>query len=293
MSIIPGAKAPSRPLGDEPAIHPSAEIHPSAIIGEGARIGPGCVIGPRVRIGPGCVLHHHVSVMADTVMGADNVIFPFAVVGADPQDLKYQGERTQLIIGDANVIREHATIHRGTGAGGGRTTVGSDCLFMVGVHVAHDCIIEDEVIMANGAMLGGHCHVEFGATIAGAAAVHHFTTIGRLAFVGGMARIAKDVPPYLVVEGNPAEPRKINTTAMQRRKWAEADIEAMKTAYKRLFRLENGPMQQTMAQIRAEEGAPEPVLKLCDFLERMTMGVHGRWRETLRTTEAARHAIRG
>ena len=252
------------------------------------------MIGPGVSIGPGTILHNNVSIVRDTAIGADCVVHPFAVLGADPQDLKHRGERTQLIVGDGTVIREHATLHRGTALGGGRTVVGSDCLLMVGVHIAHDCIIEDEVVIANGAMMGGHCLVETGATIAGAAAIHHFTTVGRYAFVGGMARISKDVPPYLVVEGNPAEPRKVNTTALARRKWSEDDINALKVAYRRLFRADNGPMTHAMQLLRAEPAQADCVLKLCDFLERMTMGVHGRWRETLRDPEAAaRHAARG
>jgi len=288
MSIIPGAKASSRTgRAAGAAVHKSAVVSPDARLGEGAEVGPFCVIGPNVTIGPGAVLHNNVTIVRDTTLGADCTVHPYAVLGADPQDLKHRGERTELVIGDGTSIREHATLHRGTALGGGRTVIGSDCLIMVGVHIAHDCIVEDEVVIANGAMMGGHCLIETGATIAGAAALHHFTTVGRYAFVGGMARISRDVPPYLVVEGSPAEPRKVNTTALQRRKWPERDVETLKKAYRALFRSDNGPMQHTMERLRAEPGQADCVLKLCDFLERMSTGVHGRWRETLRDPEAA------
>ena len=141
-------------------IDPDAEIHPSA------RIGPYCVIGAGVVVGANCVLHNHVTIEGPTRLGEDNVVYPFAVLGAEPQDLKFKGSATELVVGDRNRIREHVTIHRGTEAGGGKTVVGSDCLLMVGAHIAHDCVIEDQVVIANSAMLGGHTHVEVGATIA-------------------------------------------------------------------------------------------------------------------------------
>lgn len=283
-----GAVRRTTPDAGPPAgVHHTAVVDPSAHIDPSAHVGPYCVIGPDVRIGPGTILHEHVCVRAMTEMGANNEVFPFAVLGAAPQDLKHRGEETRLCIGDGNTIREHATIHRGTAPGGGATTIGNRCLIMVGAHIAHDCALEDEVILANGVMLAGHCHVEFGATLAGAVAVHHFTTVGTLSFVGGMARIVKDVPPYLVVEGSPAEPRKVNTTALQRRGWAEREVDAVKSAYKALFRGreepgEREPMRLVVARLREEPGQPEPVLRLCDFLERTASGVHGRWRESLR-----------
>lgn len=270
-----------------PAIHPSAVVDPAAEIHPTAQIGPYCVVGAEARIGPRAVLHNHVTVQGPTTLGADNVVYPFAVLGAEPQDLKYRGGRTELIIGDRNRIREHATIHRGTELGGARTVVGDDCLIMVGAHVAHDCVIEDHVVIANGVMLGGHCLLEAGATIAGGAGLHHFTTVGRLSFVGGMARITKDVPPFIVVEGNPAEPRKVNTTALVRRGYSAEEIEALRIAFKGLFRSE-APMTVAMARLRDRPDAPDCVLKLCDFLERTRLGVHGRYREALRAPATAR-----
>ncbi|MFG0274218.1 MAG: acyl-ACP--UDP-N-acetylglucosamine O-acyltransferase [Phycisphaerales bacterium] len=262
-------------------IDPDAEIHPSA------RIGPYCVIGAGVTIGANCVLHNHVTIEGPTHLGEENVVYPFAVLGAEPQDLKFKGSATELVIGDRNRIREHVTIHRGTEVGGGKTVVGSDCLLMVGAHIAHDCVIEDQVVIANSAMLGGHTHVEVGATIAGGAGIHHFTSIGQYAFVGGMARISKDVPPFLVVEGAPAEPRKVNTTALVRRGWSPQEVEAVRQAFKRLFRNLDTPMQVTMDDLRAIPNQFPSVVRLCDFIERMQLGVHGRYRECLRDSHVA------
>lgn len=279
------------------AIHPTAIVHPGAQLEAGVAVGPYCVVGDRVRIGRGTVLHNHVTVLSGTTLGRDNVVYPYAVLGAEPQDLKYAGGDTELIIGDRNRIREHATIHRGTEIGGRRTVIGNDCLIMVGVHVAHDCIVEDEAVIANGTMLGGHCLVEFGAGIGGGAGIHHFTTIGALSFVGGMARVNMDVPPFVVSEGSPAEPRKINTTALMRRKWPPEQIERLRSAFRLLFRGEDGAiMREAIAKLRGEAGeharspfgrclgagGVDPVLRLCDFVERMDMGLHGRYRESLR-----------
>lgn len=269
-------------LQREHRIHPSAVIDPSATVHETACIGPYAVVGANVTIGPRTVLHNHACVTGPTTIGADNVVYPFAVLGAEPQDLKFHGEQTELIIGDRNRFREHVTIHRGTEVGGGKTVIGSDCLIMVGAHIAHDCMIEDQVVIANSVMLGGHCLIEFGSTIAGGAGIHHFTTVGQLAFVGGLARITKDVPPYLVVEGSPAEPRKVNTTALLRRGWAPEEIEATRSAFKQLFRGDD-PMAITMQRLRSEPNTPASVMRLCDFLERMQLGIHGRYRETFRT----------
>jgi len=270
-------------------IHPTAVIGDSARIGEGVRIGPYCVIEDGATIGDGCVLHGHVTVYGSTTIGKDNILYPYAVLGAEPQDLKFHGEESALVVGDRNRIREHTTLHRGTEVGGGVTRVGSDCLIMVGAHVAHDCVIEDEVVIANSVMLGGHCLIETGVTIAGGAGVHHFATVGRYAFVGGLARIPKDVPPYVVYEGNPAEPRKLNTTALLRRGWDVEVVEQLRAAYKALFRNPDEPVLVTMERLRSDPKQPPCVVHLCDFLERMQMGVHGRFLESTRNPAAPRH----
>jgi len=261
-------------------VHPRAELHPTAVVG------PYSVIGAGVRIGEGTVLHNHVTVQGPTTIGAHNIVYPYAVLGAEPQDLKYLGHDTELIIGDRNRFREHVTIHRGTEMGGGKTVIGSDCLIMVGVHIAHDCILEDHVVIANGSMMGGHCHIEFGAGIGGGAGLHHFTTVGTMSFIGGMARVNRDVPPFLVVEGSPAEARKVNTTALLRRGWSPEDVERVRTAFKALYRDHDTPVAVTMANLRARFPDCNPVMRLCDFLERAQEGIHGRHLESLRDADS-------
>lgn len=257
-------------------VHPTAVVHAKAELDSGVVIGPYCVVGAEVRIARDTVLHNHVTLQGRLTLGRENVVYPYAVLGAEPQDLKYKGGPTEVVIGDRNKFREHATVHRGTELGGGKTIIGSDCLVMVGVHIAHDCIIEDGVVIANGCMLGGHCRVEKGAGIGGGAGLHHFSTVGTMAFVGGMSRINRDVPPYLVVEGNPAEVRKINTTALMRQRWPESDIERMREAFKLIYRMPDVPALEAIARLRAEHGQIQPVLHLCDFIERTQSGVFGR-----------------
>ena len=270
-------------------VHPTAVVHPRAELDTGVEIGPYCVIGADVRIGASTVLHNHVTVQGPTEIGTENVVYPFTVLGAEPQDLKYKGFETSLVIGDRNKIREHVTVHRGTEFGGGRTVIGNDCLLMVSTHVAHDCTIEDEVVIANGCMLGGHCLIEFGATLGGGAGIHHFATVGTLSFVGGMARITKDVPPYLVVEGSPAEVRKVNTTALMRRRWSVDEIERLRLAFKAIYRNPEASIQTTIYQLRADPQQSRAVRRLCDFLERVQEGVHGRHLEVSRDPNAPRH----
>jgi UDP-N-acetylglucosamine acyltransferase len=264
-------------------IHPTAIIHPRAELDPSVEVGPYSVIGEGVRIGPRTVLHNHVTIQGPTVLGEGNVVYPYAVLGAEPQDLKYRGGETALLIGDRNKIREHATIHRGTEVGGSRTTIGSDCMIMVGCHIAHDCVIEDQVVMANGCMIGGHCCVEFAAVLGGGVGLHHFTTVGTLAFVGGMARVTKDVPPFVVVEGDPAEPRKINTTALVRRQWSPLDIERLRHAFKLIFRDLSMPALVAIDTLRRAPEQIPAVHRLCDFLERTQVGVHGRQLESARS----------
>ena len=279
-------------------IHYTAVIDPTAEIDDSVLIGPYCIIGPRVVIGAGCVLHNHVTVQSDTTIGRDNVFYPYSVIGADPQDRKFCGEPSFCRIGDRNSIREHVTVHRGTGNGGCVTTVGSDNLIMVAAHIAHDCHLGNRLIIANQVMLAGHVRVHDGANIGGGAGIHHYATIGTCAFVGGLARIAKDVPPYMIVEGNPAEVRAVNAIAMTRSGHPDADIEAMKDVFKRLFRDNGAPMSEKIIDIRNQYRAIAPILTLCDALDATGDGVHGRALEVTRpddkrasvTTEAGQNA---
>lgn len=285
------------------SIHPTAIIDAHAEIGDNVEIGPYCVIGPYVEIGSGSRLLNHVNISGPTTIGTDNTIYPFSVIGADPQDLKFHGEASPCIIGDRNVIREHVTIHRGTEVGGGVTRVGSDNLIMVAAHIAHDCTVGSHCVIANQVMVGGHAVIEDCVNIGGGAGIHHYTTIGTLAFVGGLCRVKKDVPPYMKVEGDPVEVRGINTIALTRRCFSEHEINALKDAYKRLFMhprsngaARNGTASQSngtkagralVMSDRIEELLSEykdfaAVVRLCESLRSAASGVHGRSRELIR-----------
>ena len=183
------------------SIHPSSVIDPSAEFGQNVEVGPMCYVGPNVNIGDNSRLVSHVCVFKNTTIGKDNNIWPHATIGSDPQDLKFKDEQTTLTIGDRNLIRESVTIHRGTGKGGGITTVGNDNMFMVGSHIAHDCHIADHILLANNVLLAGHIIVEDHVSMLGASAAHHYTTIGRYSYISGMSRISHDVPPYMIVQG--------------------------------------------------------------------------------------------
>jgi UDP-N-acetylglucosamine acyltransferase len=264
-------------------IHPTAIIDPSATVADSAVIGPYCVIGPDVTIGEDCVLHQQVCFQALTTCGRENIFYPFSVIGADPQDRKFKGEHSTCTIGDRNVVREHVTIHRGTQNGGGITRVGSDNLIMVASHVAHDCLLGDHITLANQVMLAGHVYIEDGANIGGGVGIHHFATVGTCAFVGGLARISKDVPPFMVVEGNPAEVRNINSIGMARRGFAPDHIAAVKDAFKRLYR-DNGSssMNEKLATLRETYAGIPAVVHLCNALDASADGVYGRAREVER-----------
>lgn len=274
-----------------PQIHPTAIIDPAARLASGVVVGAYCVIGPDVEIGTGTILHSHAVVERLSTIGVDNEIFPFSVIGADPQDRKFAGERAVCTIGDRNKIREHVTIHRGTANGGGVTRLGSDNLVMVAAHIAHDCVIGSETIIANQVMIAGHVHVEDGANIGGGAGVHHFATVGRCAFVGGLARIAKDVPPFMIVEGNPAEVRGVNTIALQRRGYVQAEVDAAKEAYRRLYRDNGATMSEKIEELRRDLPDSAVIAELCTALEASAAGVHGRSRETSRTDDKRRRPI--
>jgi len=263
-------------------IHPTAIIDPNAEVAESAIIGPYCVIGPAVIVGERTVLHNHVTIQSNTTIGDDNHFYPYSVIGADPQDRKYHGEVSSCVIGDRNTIREHVTVHRGTENGGSLTRIGSDNLVMVAAHIAHDCVLEDHIVIANQVMLAGHVHIEEGAAIGGGAGVHHFATIGSCAFVGGLARITKDVPPFMIVEGNPAEVRATNTIAMTRRGFPADHIEAVKCAYKRLFRDNGAAMADKIMALESDYREVPAIQQLCQFLRATADGVHGRAAELSR-----------
>ena len=211
-------------------------IDPSATIGKDVSIGPWTVIGPEVVIGDGCTIASHVVIKSHTRLGKNNRIFQFSSVGEDPSDKKYQGEDSLLEIGDDNIIREGATIHRGTDFGGGATRIGSDNLLMPFTHVAHDCIVGNHTIFSNNAAISGHVVVEDWAILGGYAGVYQFLRIGAHSFVGGLTHINMDVPAFVIVNGNPPEPKGINITGLERRNFSKESIKAIRKGYKILYR---------------------------------------------------------
>ena len=239
------------------SIDPEAEIHPSAVvedgasIGAGARIGPFAVIGPGVRLAPRVEVKSHAVVTGDTAVGAGTVIFPFAVIGEIPQDLKFRGEQSRLIIGARCRIREHVTINTGTEGGGGLTRVGDDCLIMAGAHVAHDCHVGDRVILVNNAALAGHCRIGDGAIIGGLSGVHQWGRIGQGAIVGALTMVTHDVIPHALVQGPRGELDGLNLVGLKRRGVSRADITALRAAFQMLKQGE-GTFQDRARRLGAE-----------------------------------------
>lgn len=217
-------------------IHPTAVIHPGAKLAENVSVGAYSTIGEHVVIGAGTTIASHVVVEGWTELGCDNKVFQFSSVGADPQDLKYAGQETLLKIGDRNRIREFTTLNRGTEEGGGITKIGNDNLFMAYSHVAHDCIVNDQVILANGATLAGHVEVESSAILGGLSAVHQFCRIGCHTMVSGGAMVTQDVPPYTIAQGDRAKTVGLNLIGLKRRGFSEESIKGIKKSYRLIFR---------------------------------------------------------
>lgn len=231
-------------------LHPTAIIHPKAQIGEGCEIGPYCVIGEHVVLGPGCRLHSHVVLDGHTTLGRENELFPFASVGLKTQDLKWEGGITRTEVGDRNTFREHVTVHSATKAGD-TTRIGSDNNFLTSSHVAHDCVMGNHVIMSGFAGLAGHVTVDDHAILSGYVAVHQFCRIGRLSIMGGCAKVVQDVPPFMLVDGNPGVTRTINKVGLERNGVSEEAQAALKQAFKILFR-DGLTVTNALAQIEAE-----------------------------------------
>lgn len=248
-----------------PDIHPSAIVEPGARLGDGARVGPYCVVGANVELGERVELVSHVVVAGHTSIGAETKIYPFASLGHPPQDLKYKGEPTRLVVGHHNVIREHVTMNPGTAGGGAVTRVGSHGLYMVGVHIAHDCEVGDYVVMANNATLGGHVHVGDYAVLGGMCAVHQFVRIGRYAMIGGMSGVENDVIPYGSVMGDRARLSGLNIVGLKRRGFSREDIHNLRTAYRLLFAQE-GTMAERLADVAGIYNNSSPVMDLIDFI---------------------------
>ncbi len=246
-------------------IHPTAVVDPKAQLAEDVSVGPYCIIGPDVEVGRGATLLSHVVVAGRTSVGAECTIYPFASIGHAPQDLKYGGEPSTLSIGARNVIREHVTMNPGTEGGGMKTVVGDDCLFMVGSHVAHDCMIENNVILVNNATLGGHVEIGEWAIIGGLAAIHQFVRIGRHAMIGGKTGVEHDVIPYGTVTGNRARLEGLNIVGLKRRQFSRDTIHDIRKAYRMIF-AEEGTMAERLEDVIEDFSENEPVMEIVDFI---------------------------
>jgi UDP-N-acetylglucosamine acyltransferase len=253
-------------------IHPTAVVDRRAELDSSVDVGPYAVLGAKVKIGPRTRVGPHAVIEGDTTIGADNVIFQFASVGAIPQDLKYAGEATKLIIGDGNQIREFATVHIGTAGGGGVTRVANKCLLMANSHVAHDVQLGDGCILANSTALAGHVVVEDHVIFGGLSAVHQFTRVGRLAFISGGAMVTQDVPPYVTVHGDRAEVVGINTVGLTRAHFDEHALARVKEAYKIVFRSKMG-LREAIAHVKAEHGGHGEIDHFVAFLEGTQRGI--------------------
>lgn len=254
-------------------IHPTAIISPKAELGKNVRVGPYCIIGANVTLGDDCVLHNHVVLEGTSTFGKGNEFFSFAVVGGKTQDLKYIGEPTSLEVGDNNVFRENCTIHRGTHAEL-PTRIGSDNLFLCYSHVAHDCQMGNHNILSNNGSLAGHVTVEDYVIVSGLAAVHQFCRIGKHSIIGGLSKVVQDIPPFMIIDGNPAVTRGLNLIGLQRRGFTETDIRDLKAAYKRLFLKKDISLANGLSSLKATAAASNPnVEHLIHFLENSQRGV--------------------
>jgi UDP-N-acetylglucosamine acyltransferase len=247
-------------------IHKTAVIDSKAKISENVKIGPYSCIGPNVEIGKDTVVQSHVNITGHTIIGKNNSIYPFASIGNDPQDLKFQGEETKLEIGDNNKIREYVTINPGTKGGGGLTKVGNNCLFMVSAHIAHDCFVGDNVILANNVPLGGHAHIGDNAIIGGNSAVQQFTRVGKSAMIGGMCGVVRDIIPYGIAHGNRSILQGLNLIGLRRKNISNKEIMTLSNAYKEIFKNEN--LTENLINLSNEFKNNKLVAEVVQFIER-------------------------
>ncbi len=255
------------------AISAQAVVAPSAKLGAGVQVGAYAVIGDDVELGESCVLHAHAVIHGPSRFGKNNVFHPFCSVGADPQDLKFHGERTELIVGDGNVFRENVTVSRGTAGGGGKTTIGSGNLFMAYSHVAHDCHVGDNTIFANGATLAGHVDVEDFAAIGAFSPVHQFCRVGRYAYVGACTVITQDVPPFsLVVTERETKCYGINAVGLERQGFSAGRLKALERAFRLLLRSKLNT-SLALEEMRKTLGDSADVQELIRFIETAERGI--------------------
>jgi len=262
----------------------TAVIDKTAQLGEDVVVGPGCVIGAGVEIGDGCELKANVIVAEGTRIGKNNRIFAGCVLGEEPQSLGLVEPETELIIGDNNTLREYVTIHRGSPDGGGKTIVGNNNFMMVGSHLGHDCLVEDNVVMTNYCQVSGHCKIETKAWISGHSALHQFVTIGRLAYVAGLSGVTHDIPPFMRAAGSyPCEVRGLNAVGLRRAGGSEESIEALSKVYRRLYgKRRDKNIVTTVEEMLANDGLDENVKYLLESLQRSFQHRMRRYLETLR-----------
>jgi UDP-N-acetylglucosamine acyltransferase len=246
-------------------IHPTAQVADGATLGADVEIGPYCIVGPKVTLGDRVRLTSHVVIEGWTDIGEDSQVHAFAVLGGAPQHLAHKGEDTRLVIGARNSIREHVTMHTGTVMGGGVTRVGSDSLFMVASHIAHDCSVGDHVVFANNATLGGHVQLGDYVFMGGLSAVHQHSRVGRHAFIGGLAAVTRDVIPFGSVRGNPAQLEGLNLVGLKRRGYGRETINDLRAAYRLLFAAE-GTLQERIEDVARVFANSPDVGEIVDFI---------------------------
>jgi len=247
-------------------IHATAVVDPSAKLGTNVEIGPFCVIGPDVELGDGVVVHSHAVITGRTTLGPECKVFPFASIGQAPQDVKFHGEPSTLTVGAKTIIREHATINPGTEGGHMSTKVGSNCLLMIGAHVAHDCEVGNNVTLVNGATLGGHVTIGDGAIIGGLSAVHQFVRIGSYAFVGGMSGVAADLIPFGMAIGNRANLCGLNIVGLKRKGFPREQIHELRQAYRMLFSTE-GTLKERLEDVESMFSSNPLTQQVIEFIK--------------------------
>jgi len=247
-------------------IHKTAIIDPKAKISANVKIGAYSLIGPNVEIDENSEIQTHVSIVGNTKIGKNNKIYPFSSIGNDPQDLKFNGEKTNLEIGDNNKIREYVTINPGTTGGGGLTKIGNNCLFMVSSHIAHDCIVGDNVILANNVPLGGHAVIEDNVIIGGNSAVQQFTRVGKYAMIGGMCGVVRDIIPYGIAHGNRSILQGLNLIGLRRKNIPNKEIMTLSNAYKEIFKNEN--LTENLNSLGKDFKKSDLVMEVVNFLEK-------------------------
>tara|TARA_Y100000996_G_scaffold222655_1_gene175234 strand:+ start:8618 stop:9385 length:768 start_codon:yes stop_codon:yes gene_type:complete len=252
-------------------IHKTSIIHKDAVIGDNVEIGPYCIVDENVIIGSGTKLLPYVHVYPNTKIGKNNIFHQGCIVGGNPQDLKFNNEYSELVIGDNNTIREYCTLNRGTEASG-KTIIGSNCLLMAYVHVAHDCIVQDKVILANGVQLGGHSEIHYHATVGGMSPVHQFCKVGQHAFIGGGRVALQDVPPYILANGEPLKYAGINSIGLRRRDFDSDTRALIKRAYKILY-LSQFNRSQAISEIKNKLELTEEIKTIINFVENSDRGL--------------------